>query len=100
MNILIKIHTDSELIGYEAIALAFLLASFDHHVQLYFLEKSEYLLKDSTTRLFGMVQSLALYDMPMAWTDFDDVNDTFDPIIQAVLTTPNLNVNFDSVLNF
>lgn len=100
MNILIKIHTDSELIGYEAVALAFLLASFDHQVQLYLGGASEALLKDNSTRLFGMIQSLALYDMPMAWTVFD-VGD-FDPVITAVLqSVQNVNVDeFDSVLEF
>ena len=36
MKILITIKTDSELQSYEATALAFLLASFNHDVQLYF----------------------------------------------------------------
>lgn len=100
MNILIKIHSDSELIGYEAVALAFLLASFDHQVQLYLGGASGVLLKDNSTRLFGMIQSLALYDMPMAWTAFD-VSE-FDSAITAVLqSVPHLNAdNFDSVLEF
>lgn len=99
MNILIKIGSDSELIAYEAVALAMLLASFDHKVQVYLTGKSDYLLKDKSTRLFGMVQSFALYDMPMAWTDF--ILDDFDPSIQAVLKpAQGAFDDFDSVLEF
>lgn len=97
MNILLKISTDNELIAYEAMSLAFFLATFEHHLQLYFLGNSDALLLDSGTRIFGMIQSLALYDMPCAWADFDT---QFDPMIQNTLTKPNKTLEFDSILRF
>lgn len=99
MNILIKLNSDSELIGYETFALAFLLASFDHHVQLLLSNKSVVLFDDEHTRVFGMVQSLALYDLPMAWAEFDIA--PLDKRLHTVLTpTPKNVAEFDSVLEF
>ena len=40
MKFLIHINTDSELISYEAIALALTLATFDHDIQIELGEKS------------------------------------------------------------
>ena len=102
MRFLINIKSDSELITYEAIALGFTLASFDHEVQIYFTDKSSIVLADSESRLYGMVQSLELYDLPKAWAAFD-VNQ-FNDVIKDVLTqTEGMQVDlslFDSVLEF
>lgn len=98
MNILLKITTDSELISYEAVSLAFVLASFDHHVQILLTQSSRALFLDEKTRIFGMIQSLALYDLPQAWVDFD--MSTIDVLqnTQKVETLPLQ--QFDSVLEF
>lgn len=99
MKILIELSSDSELIGYETFALAFLLASFDHHVQLCLLDKSVALLMDDSTRVFGMIQSLALYDLPVAWADFD-VALLDERLHNALSPIPKSYDDFDSVLCF
>lgn len=71
MDILIDIDTDSELKSYEAVSLGFVLASFDHHVQFCVCKNTLPILTDPTSRLYGMIQSLHLYDLPKAWTDID-----------------------------
>lgn len=98
MNILLKITTDSELISYEAISLAFVLASFDHHVQILLTVGSHTLFLDENTRIFGMIQSLELYDLPQAWVDFD-VSDV--DVLQNTQKVDTLPLQqFDSVLEF
>lgn len=103
MKFLLNIRSDSELITYEAIALAFVLASFDHSVQLYFNGASHSVLTDPTSRLYGMVQSLDLYDLPMAWARWDGFNiNNLDDEIRATLTGEFLldDGDFDSILTF
>ncbi|WP_066799823.1 hypothetical protein [Moraxella oblonga] len=98
MNILIKIQTNSELISYEAISLAFVLASFDHKIQLMLGINSRSLFLDKGTRIYGMIQSLDLYDLPQAWVDFD-VSDV--DVLQNTQKVDILNLqNFDSILEF
>lgn len=94
MKILIHISTSSELISYEAISLAFLLASFDHQVQLYLSGGSACVLADPTSRLYGMIQSLDLYELSVAWADFDCPN------APVVFAPPDLNAHFDARLQF
>lgn len=72
MQFIIQIKTDSELVGYEAMSLAMTLATFDHDVQVVFTDESWRLLADKTSRVYGMIQSLELYDMPMPMADFVD----------------------------
>lgn len=97
MNLLINITTDSELISYEAIALAFLLASFDHKVQLVFDNTD--CLTNPANRIYGMVQSLALYDLPKAWVTQN--NNTLDAAIQAVTEhKPYDSSHFDGIICF
>ena len=100
MNILIIIDTDSELIAYEAMALAMLLASFDHAVQLQLGAITRTLLTDTRTRLYGMIQSLPLYDLPPAWVCFStDGLDT--PVAQVLHTVDTAYTDdFDSTLTF
>lgn len=98
MNILLKITTDSELISYEAVSLAFVLASFDHHVQILLMQSSWALFLDEKTRIFGMIQSLELYDLPQAWVDFDVSDVDVLQNTQKVETLPLQ--QFDSVLEF
>ena len=122
MKLLIIIQSDSELICYEAFALAFLLASFDHKIQLYVCTDSLTVLNDPSTRAHGMISSLELYDLPIAWTshpiltDGAAINDTIRPmlsyipndidmVIRNYLDQKNQNhakpiLDFDSVLIF
>lgn len=101
MNILINIHTDSELIAYEAISLAFTMASFDHQVQLFLGGRSDMLLQDPKSRLYGMIQSLDLYDIPKAWHGFDGINHLPLDIIDHIEVAPQDDPSqFDSVLSF
>lgn len=83
MKILIHVRTNSELISFEAISLGFVLASFDHQVQFYLSGDSREVLSDPTSRLYGMIQSLSLYDIPKAWADFavpDALASFFEPL--------------------
>ncbi|OOR91515.1 hypothetical protein B0181_02865 [Moraxella caviae] len=109
MKLLVKLNNDSELIGYETLALAFTLASFDHEVQLYFTGDTLATLQDSHSRLCGMVQSLDLYDLPKAWADFsDEALATLDTAVQEALNkdfdrnaiTDKQAADFDGVLSF
>lgn len=106
MNILIKLANDNELIAYEALALAFVLATFDHDVKLFLDTPSHLLLGDSDSRIYGMIQSLDLYDMDKAWHGFTDEQVArFDNNIQHALADKRCvfydkRALFDSVLEF
>lgn len=71
MSILIKLRTPTELASYEGCALAMTLATFGHPVQLYLDAAVFNILMNPKSRLFGMLQSLELYDMPKAWLPAD-----------------------------
>lgn len=106
MNILIKLASDNELIAYEALALTFVLATFDHNVRLFFDTPAHVLLGDPNSRVYGMIQSLDLYDMDKAWHDFNDTQMTaFDDNIRRALSDERCVFDdkralFDSVLEF
>ena len=59
------------------------------------------MLMDESTRIYGMVQSLELYDLPKAYHEFADESAKLSPAIQAVLTIgqPTLD-DYDAVLTF
>lgn len=91
MKVLILINTSTEQNSYEALACAFMLATFDHHVQLCLQDSCVYLLHQhavikqtltqhqdvaihsNTTqtnpsyRFAAMLKSLHMYDLPQAW---------------------------------
>lgn len=69
MNILMDIHAPSELLLYEALALALTLASFDHQVQLLFRPSTYGQLLAKGSRVVGMIESLPLYDLPTVWLE-------------------------------
>lgn len=101
MKILITIDTDSELIAYEAMALAMLLASFDHIVQLQITTTTLPLLLDASTRIYGMLQSLPLYDMSPVWVEFS--TDELDIALASALNMIDMvdtTNNFNSTLVF
>ena len=102
MNILIHLNSDSELITYEACALAFLLASFDHQVQLCLSPAAIGVVQDSGSRLHGMVKSAPLYDLPPLWTDRDSLSLLSDDFQAVFAPTPagELTSRFDSHLRF
>lgn len=101
MKFLITIRSDSELINYEAVALGFTLASFDHQVQFYFTGNSHLVLNDPQSRIYGMIQSLALYDLPKAWVKFEQNICPDDVIGDVVMPIDVANAaDFDSVLTF
>lgn len=102
MKFLITISTDSELVSYEAITLGFTLASFDHQVRFYFTGDSHRVLSDEQSRIYGMVQSLELYDIACAWADFDDsirFHAVINDVLQRIDAPPQL-AEFDSILSF
>lgn len=72
MDILIKLVTPKELILYEGMALALTLASFDHKVQLFVDRRVFAVLVQPSSRAFGMIQSLDLYDIAPAWIVDDE----------------------------
>ncbi|MDO4426531.1 MAG: hypothetical protein Q4B88_00225 [Moraxella sp.] len=103
------IKSDSELIGYEAMALAFLFASFEHEVQLELKKPALSLLLDDSTRLHGMVKSTPLYDIPAVWvedcgillekiTEHDRAD--FSSVLTEKPTDSTVLNGFDSVLVF
>lgn len=104
MNIFLYIDSDSELITYEAIALAFTFATFDHKVQLFLDNKCQTLLTDNTSRIYGMIQSLDLYDMPKAWHSFETLDEFDDDIKGSLDDKPyhidGLLLSFDKILRF
>ena len=102
MKFLINIQSDSELITYEAMSLAFVLASFEHLVTLYFSHQSIDVLTNSQSRLYGMVQSLELYDIPKAWIDKTwDITQLDHQIASVVHHSDKIDLQaFDSVLVF
>lgn len=106
MKILITIKTDSELQSYEATALAFLLASFNHDVQLYFANNVFNILNHPNSRIHGMIQSLEFYDMPKAWvrdSDADKLSKNLLPFCHSDFNVDLLkedNQSFDSYLVF
>lgn len=101
MKLLLTITTSSELISYEALALAFFLASFDHQIQVWFKGASDEILNDTTSRVYGMVQSLALYDLPPAWADDKVYKQLSDPkLLSAIVPAPATLAPFDSQLEF
>lgn len=68
MKILLVIDADTLLQGYEALAMAFALAAFEHEVQLWLGQSMlAQILAQPTGKLANMLGSLALYDMPAAW---------------------------------
>lgn len=69
MHIYLHLQSDKELICYEAMALSFVLASFEHLVQVHLTGDALEVLCDPKSRLYGMAQSLTLYDMPPLWLD-------------------------------
>lgn len=60
---LIILDSSSELVLYETLALAFLLASFDERIILQATQQAVMAIANPAGRAFGMVQSLNLYDI-------------------------------------
>lgn len=107
MKLHILLDNDSELIAYETMSLAFVLASFDNEVQLEFGNTSKALFLNPNTRLIGMIKSLPLYDLPPAWATFDlielhqNLNVVFDNELTAnLIPIPTNKPNFESYLTF
>lgn len=103
------IKSDSELISYEAMALAFLFASFEHEIQIELADDVTALLLDDRTRLHGMAKSTPLYDIPAIWvTDPDtllskiseNTRADFLPVLIKKPTDGAIFNDFDSVLIF
>lgn len=103
MNICIHLQSDSELITYEGMALALVLASFDHYVQLWIQKYALDVMLNPTSRLHGMAKSAPLYDLPMLWIDdWDKLQQHYNPDLLGVsCPTPDIrSVVFDSYLVF
>lgn len=102
MKIYLHLQSDSELICYEAMALAFVLASFDHQVQLHITGAALTVLLETTSRLHGMIQSIELYDMPSVWVDNWNALGTQPNLQKVCQTTPSMYqlATFDSRLHF
>lgn len=104
MKILFNLTSDSELNCYESLSLAFVLASFDHLIQLRLDSAVLPVLTDSTSRFFGMIKSAPLYDLPPIWVDdLADFQDLPSEILALLIPTPadtlkNSDKFFDSVL--
>ncbi len=101
MKILVILQSSDELLAYEGLSLAFLLASFDHHVSLQMHGKLVPLLQSQSGCIYGMLQAIALYDIShisvSCYADFA----TLDSAITALLheETPDISA-FDGVLSF
>lgn len=102
MNILIILQADSELICYEGMSLAFVLASFDYKVQVYIKDHATTLLFDNKTRLHGMAKSAPLYDLPSIWLDnWATLAEDYPEALRACLClVPDTLDEFDTTLTF
>lgn len=87
MKLLIRLHTATEMVSYEGCALALTLATFGHEVQLYLDAPVFGFLMQSESRLYGMIQSLELYDMPAAWLPDDVFSGWIAGMLPADLAT-------------
>lgn len=68
MKILVKICANNDLACYEALSLAFALASFDHQIDLYLGDYiCQVLHADPTGKLAKMLSALPLYDISPAF---------------------------------
>lgn len=63
MTILIELCSADELLSYEALSLAFVLASFGEEVSLLITPALVPLLEDTDTRAFGMLKAVEFYDI-------------------------------------
>lgn len=104
MKILFNMTSDSELICFESLSLAFVLATFDHQLQLRLTPNTLVVLSDSNSRLFGMIQSISLYDLPDIWVDdLTQFQDLPEKILDKLIPTPieifdNADHHFDAIL--
>lgn len=102
-SIYIHLCSGNELICYESMALAFVLASFDYYVQLHITKAATAVLDSPDSRLHGMAKSLALYDMPPLWLDDLSMlsHKTLYPVCQPTPTAfKSLIAPYGSVLYF
>ena len=74
MKILIHIQADNELLCHEAFSMAFALASFDHHIQLWLDDACLTIIDQRSPKLGKMLSSLDMYDMPKAWGTSESLN--------------------------
>ncbi|MGO1251440.1 hypothetical protein [Psychrobacter sp.] len=87
MKLLIQLQTPTEMSSYEGCALALTLATFGHEVQLYLDAAVFGLLMQPDARLYGMIQSLELYDMPAAWLSDDVFSGWINGMLPADITS-------------
>ncbi|ELA08427.1 hypothetical protein MOMA_07696 [Moraxella macacae 0408225] len=75
MKILIQINANNTLLCHEALSMAFALASFEHHIQLYLGDYlCDCLQNEPGGKFAKMLASLALYDMPNLWVNQQNFN--------------------------
>lgn len=109
-KILIRIQSSNELLSYESISLAMTLSTFDYYVQLVFDIKSFGILAKPNGRIYNMLKSLPLYDLPPIWLDDPStdkqhiqwIKQIIDDELSSQLTElpRNINSQFDSILIF
>lgn len=97
---LIELYTADELISYEAISLAFVLASFGEEVSLLITPALVPLLKDNSVRAFGMLQAVDFYDIHGVFvhdlSDFDQLS----PLLTNGFCVFDDKLSYDSRLKF
>lgn len=102
MKILVQLQSSNEQLCHEGLSLAFALASFDHHIQLWLGDDMTHLLYSYNHQLTKMLTSLDLYDMPPAWTTLDLSSIVYPPLQSNLSALPEKICldDFDSILNF
>lgn len=98
MKILIELCSADELLSYEAISLAFVLASFGEAVSLLIAPTLAPLLEDKSMRAFGMLQAVAFYDIDKVFVYDIAAFDTLAALVPLSLFDDT--VFYDSVLRF
>ncbi len=106
-SILIRLTSAQELVCYEAMSLAMTLATFDYQVQLLCEPQSFGVLINPNNRIYGMLKSLDLYDIPPVWLEASAYSDWFlqtldKTLVNQFIIPPNgIQLNaFDNVLSF
>ncbi len=106
-NVLIRLTSAQELVCYEAMSLAMTLATFDYQVQLLCEPQSFGMLINPNHRIYGMLKSLDLYEMPPVWIEASVYSDwllqTLDKTLvnQFIIRLDSIDLHaFDNVLSF
>ncbi len=109
-KILIQLDSANELLCYETVSLAMTLATFEHQVQMVCHPKTFSVLLNTGSRIYGMIQSFPLYELPKVWLYQGEKREQADWLLQMIdkslasqfeLVSTQIDLaEFDTVLSF